>query len=329
MNQTFVQSAIKNGGEVAPIVVNYTPEYKSNGAFNPSIYNDVGCLYLTLRSCNYTLFHSEDATTPLANSPKQTFHILGEDKEVKVSTNFFCYLETSNLKPYFIHKINTDKLDKPPMWVFSGLEDPRLVKWNDSFFLCGSRRDTENTGIGRMELSEVEVKYGHPNEINRRRIPAPGKDNTYCEKNWMPILSMPFHFIKWTNPTEMVRYNPITNTTDTLFVKNNEMHLSDNLRGGSQVIDWDGGYLAVVHEVYSTYIDGKYDHEYKQQFIFWDDKWNLIKCSDQFTMMGAKIEFVSGLTTIDDDVIISFGHQDSTSFVVRVSNDFIRELLHG
>ena len=326
-NETFVQGAINYGGEVAPIIAAYTPENKSNGLFNPSIYNDIGCLYLTLRSCNYTLFHSEDATTPLKNS-KQTFHILGDDKDIKVSTNFFCYLETDNLKPYFIHQINTEKFDKPAQWVFSGLEDPRLVKWNRKFFLCGSRRDTEKTGIGRMELSEVEVKYGHPNELNRYRIPAPGNNDSYCEKNWMPILSLPFHFIKWSNPTEMVRYNLQTNTTETLFVKKNNMNLSNNLRGGSQVIDWDDGYLAVVHEVYSTYIDGKYDHEYKQQFIFWDKQWNLVKYSDQFTMMGAKIEFVSGLTTIDGDTIISFGHQDSTSFVVRVSNDFIRELLH-
>lgn len=328
--KTFVQLALENGAQLAPICVHFPQEVKNNGVFNPSVFNDKDCLYVNLRTCNYTLFHSEDASTPLDNSPfnRQTFHILGENQDVKVTTNIFCYLETSNLKPLFTNTICTEDFDKPPQWVFSGLEDARLVKWSDKFYLCGTRRDTESTGIGRMELSEMEVKYGFPKELKRIRMPAPNNENTYCEKNWMPILDHPFHFVRWSNPADIVYYNPSNGSTTTVVRGHENKDLSTQLRGGSQVIKWDDGYLAMVHQVHSTYVNGKYDHEYKQQFIFWDSNWNIVKYSDQFTMLGAKIEFASGLTTIDNDVVITFGHQDSTSFVVKVSTEFIRGLLH-
>ena len=36
---------------------------------------------------------------------------------------------------------------------FIGLEDGRLLKWNDKYYLTGVRRDTTTNGQGRMELS--------------------------------------------------------------------------------------------------------------------------------------------------------------------------------
>ena len=45
--------------------------------------------------------------------------------------------------------------------------------------------------------------------------------------------------------------------------------------------------------------------------------------------MGARIEFVSGLTTLGNDVIITFGYQDNASFVARVSKEFVEGFLNG
>jgi len=46
-----------------------------------------------------------------------------------------------------------------------------------------------------MELSEIEITDTEVKEISRLRIEAPDV-NSYCEKNWMPILDMPYHYIK-------------------------------------------------------------------------------------------------------------------------------------
>ena len=55
-----------------------------------------------------------------------------------------------------------------------------------------------------MELSEIEITNDKVIEINRYRIGVPDK-TSYCEKNWMPIIDKPFHFVKWSNPTEIVK----------------------------------------------------------------------------------------------------------------------------
>lgn len=121
------------------------------------------------------------------------------------TTNFYFELD-SEMDIKVSHKVDTSELDVTPVWEFIGLEDARLVKWEDKLFMIGVRRDTKPNGEGRMELSEIEVTSKGVKEINRIRIQSPDP-KSYCEKNWMPILDMPYHMVKWTNPTEVVRLN--------------------------------------------------------------------------------------------------------------------------
>lgn len=325
MDKTFAQNVILNGGLVKSITLPFL-DVKSSGVFNPSIFNDRGSLHLNLRSCNYTLVHSELGNTLIGESP---LHYVGDDGEIFKTENYYCYIDTEKLRPVFSCKVNTDNFDKEAMWHFSGLEDARLVKWNGKFYLCGTRRDTENTGIGRMELSEIVVEHAYSKEVNRYRIPTPGDDSSYCEKNWMPILDLPYHFVKWTNPTEIVKYDIESNTCKTVVLKSTNPYVSNDLRGGSQIISWNEGYLGVVHQAYHSYPNNKFDNEYKQQFIFWDTDWNIVKYSPQFTVMGSKIEFISGLTICDNDIIITYGHQDNGSFIIKVSQQFVEDFLNG
>lgn len=325
--KTLVKRIIEYGGEIKPINLKI-PSAPIEGYFNPSIFNDRGSLYLNLRSCDYTLFHSEKRSTLMYTAALTSYG----NKDNKFTTkNYFAYINTKHLKPEFGCQVLTYDFDQEPQWKFAGLEDARLVKWHGKFYLCGTRRDTESTGIGRMELSEIVVEHAYSKEVNRYRIPAPGPDDSYCEKNWMPILSKPYHFVKWSNPTEIVKYDINTNKCETVIMKNESNKLSNNLRGGSQVIDWGkDNYLGIVHQSYHCYDEnGNFDNEYKHQFILWDNEWNIIKCSPQISVMGAKIEFISGLTTCGNDVLITFGHIDNSAYIVRVSKNFVEDILNG
>ena len=99
------------------------------------------------------------------------------------------------------------ELDVESKWTFAGLEDGRLVNWNDKVYITGVRRDTTDNGQGRMELSELKKISSHPTEISRVRIEHPTDPNSYCEKNWMPILDMPYHFLRHADPVELVKVN--------------------------------------------------------------------------------------------------------------------------
>tara|TARA_Y100000022_G_C13253539_1_gene378411 strand:- start:1810 stop:2793 length:984 start_codon:yes stop_codon:yes gene_type:complete len=327
METTLARKIIESGGEVKTFT---TPNSHSKifGHFNPSILNDRGSLHVISRVCNYTLFHSELSDTIVEGRP---LHYVGEDNSIFETTNHFTYIDSKYLKPLFTTKVFTDEhLQTEPQWHFSGLEDVRLVRWNESYYMCGTRRDTESTGIGRMEMSRILVEHAYSHEVERIRIPLPEGEDSYCEKNWMPILSKPFHFVKWTNPTVVVRYDIESKTTHIVTSKEPHEDVSQDLRGGSQVIDWgEDRYLGIVHQPYHTYLNGAFDNEYKQQFIEWDSDWNIVRKSPQFSVMGARIEFVSGLTTLNDDVIITFGYQDNSSFIARVSKKFVEEFLNG
>ena len=74
--------------------------------------------------------------------------------------------------------------------------------------------DVKDNGEGRMELCEVEWGKNICIEQTRDRIEV--DPHTYLEKNWMPIFDMPYHFVKWANPLEIVKVNPEDKSTQTV-----------------------------------------------------------------------------------------------------------------
>ena len=117
-------------------------------------------------------------------------------------------------------------------------------------------------------------------EISRYCVPSPEASDSDLEKNWMPILDMPYHFVRWSDPTEIVKYDIEKNTTTIIHKKEKNTKL-ENLRGSSQVISWEDGYLAVLHENYYNQ-NTKWIDKTGHRFLFWDKDWNLIKVSNEF-----------------------------------------------
>ena len=128
-----------------------------------------------------------------------------------------------------------------------GLEDVRLVEWNNKLYGIGVRRDLDTKGTGRMEISELEITETQVKEVSRYRIPGPPPDNEYCMKNCTPILDKPFHLLKWTNPTCLMKFDISGGETE-IFETTSHISFNTDLRGGSQVIPYKNGYLSILHE---------------------------------------------------------------------------------
>jgi hypothetical protein len=179
-----------------------------------------------------------------------------------------------------------------------------------------------------MELSELEFSDNEVKEISRFRIPAPRDDGSYCEKNWMPVLDQPFTFVKWTNPTEVV-YADIKNKTCTTTHIGKAIIREKDLRGGSQVIPFEEGYLALNHETtLYTSEAGRKDATYRHRFTYWDKNWNILKISKEFAFMNCKIEFACGMAEYKDDILITFGVQDNSSFILKTPKQIIEEVFN-
>lgn len=324
---TFANYCLNTGGTVKPLII---PSEFTNGTglFNPSVFFDeqYGIL-VNIRHCQYTLYHSE-----LGNYQHQwgpLLYLNPQNDNTLTTTNYICKL-TDDLDIFEIFKVNTSSFDKKPLWEFVGLEDARIVKWDNKFYLTGVRRDLDTVGTGRMELSEIEFRETEVFEKNRIRIPAPEPNKSYCEKNWMPILDKPYHYVKWSNPVEIVRYDMESKLCETVFLGKKDSSINYDLRGGSQVIQYKDGYLTLQHitHLYKSEA-GKKNATYHHQFTYWDKNWNVVTRSKKFSFMGAKIEFSCGMCKYNNDYLITFGFQDNASFILKISEIALEEFING
>lgn len=327
---TLAQEAIKDGGSIHHLIV---PSSMSGGTglMNPSILTHKGKLLVNVRCTNYLFYHSEKKKFPHPWGPLTYLH---PEDDIKLRTeNFYCELdEEYNITR--VNRVDMTMFNREPVWEFVGLEDARLVSWNDSLYMTGVRRDTTTNGQGRMELSEIEVRDNSVIEISRTRISAPGDDNSYCEKNWMPVLNQDFTYVKWCNPTEVVRADMTKSKAETIFL-DDKRHFGGNPkgltepRGGSQVIPFGDCYLALVHEVDLFKGEKRVkDGVYRHRFILWDQNWNIIRFSDDFSILGGHTEFSCGMCQYKGKVLITFGFQDNTAYLLEVPYTTIEKYLN-
>jgi len=320
----FVKLALENGGSIHSLLIP-SSELKGPSLTNPSIYNDNGKILVNLRNINYTLYHSEKKKYEHPWGPLVYIH---PENDVRLRTwNIMCEMD-ENMRVKSYHHIDTSSFPDKQLWEFVGLEDCRIVRWDGKLYMTGVRRDLDTVGTGRMELSEIEISESGVKEVAQYRIPAPGNDESYCEKNWMPIVDMPFHYVKWTNGTEIVRYDIQTNTTTTVKSVNWKDLGCVDLRGGSQVIPLGDYHFCLNHETFLFQSEqNRKDGIYKHRFTVWDKDWNIIKVSPQFSFLNAEIEFAVGMCEYGDDYLMTFGFQDNAAYLLRASQQFVKDFI--
>jgi hypothetical protein len=317
--------ALQNNGNIYPLII---PASFTNGTglMNPSILYWKNKLIVNLRHVNYTLYHSElnkfeHMWGPLAYiHPENDMHL--------TTTNYIAELD-EELNIIYYCKIDTSDFDNyEPQWEFIGLEDCRLVEWNSKLYVCGVRRDLDTKGTGRMEISELEFNDHSVKEIFRYRIPGPPPDNEYCMKNCTPILDKPFHLLKWTNPTCLMKFNIDGKDTELIHTTQYIDGYND-MRGGSQVIPYNNGYLTIIHEtqLYNSE-QGKKDATYRHRFVYWDKNFQNPKFSKLFSFMNMKIEFCCGLTEHKNNFLITFAASDNAAFILKIAKYTVEGLIN-
>ena len=321
----FVKLALNSGGSIKPLLIN--PEDLSGPSLtNPSVLVIDGKIIVNIRNVNYTLYHSELNKFEHLWGPLSYIH--PENDMHLRTTNYIAELD-DDLNVVHYTKIDTSKFDTyPPQWEFVGLEDARLIEWNGRVYICGVRRDLDPIGTGRMELSGLEFTETDVIEVSRYRIPGPPPDKEYCMKNCTPIEGMPYHLLKWTNPTALMKFDTNGGETEVFETTTQVPGISD-MRGGSQVIKYNGGYLTLVHEtqLYNSE-QGRKNATYRHRFVFWDKDFKNQKFSKLFSFLSMKIEFCCGLAEYKDDFLITFGAQDNAAYILRVSKSFVKDFIN-
>lgn len=316
---------IQNGGSIKPLIIPSSPT-QGRGLCNPTILvdeNDV--IRVNVRNVQYILHHNE-GQQKYQNSWSGPLQYLNPEDDLTLTTNnFLCVLDNETLDIKTWNRVDTSKLDVKPLWEFVGLEDARLMRWDNKLYMCGVRRDTTTNGEGRMEFSTIVDNK----EVDRRRIDAPPADHyLYCEKNWVPILDMPYHFMKWSNPVEIVKVDIETKTSEIVITKPAYKGVHTNLRGGSQIIQFGDYRISVTHEVYFPGNPQKHkDAHYLHRFIVWDKDWNVVTVSDEFNFLSGRIEFSCGMALYKENILVTFGFQDNAAYILKIPIEFFKNFV--
>ena len=323
----LVHKSVSQGGKLAPLILPHSLT-SGMGLMNPSIFiDDDGDILVNIRHVNYTLYHSEHDQRFF--SPWGPLSYLHPEKDQRlVTTNYLCRLD-KDLNIINYTKVDYSALDVPPIWEFVGLEDARIAQWDGDYYLIGVRRDTTPNGQGRMEYSKIELNKTTwtAKEVQRVRIPPPIDVNSYCEKNWAPILDMPYHFVKWSMPTEVVWANPNESECKQVLTRSTPSVPIDQ-RGGTNVITWGEYYIAFTHEVklWRNYLNQK-DSTYRHRMIVWDKEFNFVGLSNSFAFLDTPIEFCVGAAVRNGKLLLSFGVQDNAAFVLEVPKKVVNGLV--
>ena len=343
MVASLVKDCFKEGGSIHPLLLDPTLT-KGLSLCNASILEikENSKYLLNIRWVSYYLHHCEN--NQKFQTPWGPLNYVRPDEDERLRTeNYICDLNLEDMTPVNPRKIDESKFTCPPEWDFVGAEDIRLSMWEGDLYGSSVRRFAPE-GKGRMQVSKLNVSDAKATEEHRFYIEAPIDKESYCEKNWMPVLNKPLNYVKWCSPTEIVQADlDITDhqtgcsPSNTIFVEkkdklefrlNNHRLNTSQARGGSQVIFYKDHYVAIIHEV-DGWNNRKQDRDcfYFHRFIAWDKEWNLVDCSDRFTFMHGRTEFCCGLASYEDNFLITFGFQDNGAYLFKMPKKYLDKLL--
>jgi FkbM family methyltransferase len=196
-----------------------------------------------------------------------------------------------------------------------GFEDARLFSWKGKWWATATVRDF--TDHGRPEIALLEVD---DDGAVVRAEPMRGPWNVHVQKNWMPLVdgdsakfiyatsldgdvgsTVIFDLVEASDPEARPRYSiqpPANATFD-----------HGRLRGGSQAVRVDGGWIFCVHDVAFSGSNRIYTH----RFALIDERLQLVSMTDPFYFEKLGIEFCAGLTLVDGKLVASYAVNDSSA----------------
>ena len=316
----FIKYLLNNGAELAPLEINYD-DIETLASMNPSIWIDGDIGYINIRAVNYNLFNSRyreytQDDQPIAYVNKKARYLETE--------NYFGIIDLNTLQIKEISKVKMMHLHNPA-WYFTGLEDARIIKWDDNLYLCGVRRDIQDDGQGRMELSKIEYINNEWQETERTRMPA-ADDTAYLEKNWMPIIDKPYTWIKWSSPFEYCTYDKINNKLNCIYQGN----YNQCFRGDSHLIHIGKYYYCFVHDVLNKQLRPETNARVSYYIHY------ILRINENLTpnaIFGPfsydnrfNIEFGCGLANKDGKCYLTYSENDAIGLIIKFDESLLVNL---
>ncbi|TSE12893.1 hypothetical protein C1D09_006785 [Mesorhizobium intechi] len=278
---------------------------------NPSVARLGDQIVLLQRTVNYTLAEDNLQYDTPGGVPVHTRNFL-----LRLSDEFVIQSASEVLPPADMPQPANDRV--------LGFEDMRLFAWRDA--LWGVSCVRELTEEGWCEQIVARLDEGASCRLTDWRVLRPAGPRVH-EKNWMPQVkpgtagAETLRFIYLCDPTRTV------DAWGSTLIESPPAIAAQSFRGGTQLIAFAGGWLALIHEVqWRTAEKRRY---YLHRFVWFDEANSLRKVSRPFFFDKKGVEFAAGLAWHPDErrLLISYSVTDSQSWIATVDEAEVRSLL--
>jgi FkbM family methyltransferase len=212
-------------------------------------------------------------------------------------------------------------MPNPASELAMGFEDLRPFIWRDRLWCCAGIRELSADASYEFVLAGIDERTPGTCRLTDWRVLRPD-NRKRDEKNWMPRVSgETLQFIYACDPTRVVdeEARTVVEVTPTI--------AAEQFRGGSQAIEFEGGWLALVHETLGGPVHK--DKIYHHRFVWFDAADALRRLSRPFFIRKKGLEFVAGLAWHPDGnrLIVSYGAGDSESWIATIEAADVRRIL--
>jgi len=274
-----------------------------NPAYNPSLLKTPGGYLMTARSSAVHVFNDRVCVTN-PHTPKDVNYVVWLDAQFNV--------------------LKHDILDESILtndasgWS-SPVEDIRLFTWNSEVWGIAA---IGNPSAGR--IGQVLLKLDGNKIIQYQVLPSPQKQPV--EKNWIPVAHAselkliysvePLQILSMCSPTE-----PFSLPAG---FGSSAVEMPYPYRGGSNLVPYAGGYLAVVHSAPIAYQGARM---YTHHLVLFSSDLQIIEIGRPFFIEHIGIEIVVSMVLQEDGVILSYGVGDRLCRLLKIPHAVIDQLI--
>lgn len=193
-----------------------------------------------------------------------------------------------------------------------GLRNPRAFEWRGGLWVSASL-----PGPALVRIDEPDAETCRLTDWRALQKDGPKAG----ESSWMPVVSGEhLQFMRLGEPTVVVDDRGATVVTETTPVI-----AAGQFAGGSQLLGFDGGWLALVHDAQDK--DGRRLHHHR--FVWFDAAGTVRKFSRPFFFHNRGIEIAAGLAWHPDQerLLISYGVAEREAWIATVSASEVRGVL--
>jgi glycosyltransferase involved in cell wall biosynthesis len=212
-------------------------------------------------------------------------------------------------------------MPEPLYKLVKGFEDMRLFAWAGQLWCSSNLRELTAEGWCEQVLARIDQSASGDCRLTDWRVLRPEGPRLH-EKNWMPLVDDDrLQFIYLCDPTRILDEQARTVAESVPAIT------AEQFRGGSQAIPFDGGWLALIHEVLWWTAPGR--RSYQHRFV-WLDKSRIVRgVSRAFFFHEKAIEFAAGLAWHPDRkrLMVSFSVGDHESRIATVDANDVRSVL--